>query len=88
MPNSETLLQFPCEFTIKVFGNASEDFENVIYNIIHQHVASLSKDSLHTRFSENGKYAALSVALWATSKSQLDAIYQDLSSSPIVLMAL
>lgn len=84
----ETLLQFPCEFTIKIFGEMAPDFEQVIYDLIHPHVPALSSGSFQSRISENGKYLSLSVTLYVQSREQLDNIYRALSSSPRVLMAL
>jgi putative lipoic acid-binding regulatory protein len=84
----ETLLTFPCDFMIKVFGEASDDFDKSVLNIIREYVPSLSADSMHARQSENGKYRALSISIYVTSKKQLDDIYFALSSSPIVLMVL
>lgn len=87
--NNETLLTFPCEFTIKVFGKDTEAFFATVSAIIRHHVPTVADDAfLQSRVSENGTYRAMSVTIQATSKPQLDAIYQALSSSPEVLMVL
>lgn len=83
-----TLLKFPCDFTIKVFGIASEEFEAAVFGIIHRLVPNLSDRAIQSRPSESGKYLALSITVYVDSKSQLDSIYQALSSSPLVLMVL
>lgn len=91
MPNSdktETLLVFPCDFPLKIFGLANESFEGEALSIIHKHVPNLSGRTFESRKSANGKYLALSVTVHIDSKEQLDAIYKDLSASPHVLMAL
>lgn len=82
---NESLLTFPCEFTIKVFGLAGREFESMVLGIIEKHAAN---PSVQSKLSENGKYCALSVTIQAESKAQLDQIYHDLSSSQQVLMAL
>jgi putative lipoic acid-binding regulatory protein len=86
--NRETLLVFPCDFTIKVFGKGSEEFEAAVLMIIHKHVPNLSGRAIQTRNSETGKYTALSITVHVDSKEQLDNIYYELSSSPHVIMAL
>lgn len=86
-PNT-SLLKFPCDFTIKVFGQATDEFEITVLSIIRKHYPHLSEGSIHSRASENGKYLALSITIHAESKEILDLIYQDLSSSSQVLMAL
>jgi putative lipoic acid-binding regulatory protein len=84
----ETLYQFPCEFVIKVFGLASEQFELEALTIIRKHVTDLREDALRSRLSGDGKYLALTITITAVSKDQLDAIYRDLSANSHVLMAL
>lgn len=81
-------LHFPCEFVIKVFGNATEDFEVNVLSIIRVHVKDLAEDAIRNRPSKDGKYLALTITITAESREQLDALYRDLSSSPFVLMVL
>lgn len=85
---NETLLKFPCEFTIKVFGEMAPDFEQIIYELIKPYSPHLSSDAFQSRVSENGKYLSLSITLYVQSREQLDNIYKTLTSSPKVLMAL
>lgn len=85
---TETLLTFPCDFTIKVFGTTSEQFESTVVGIIRKHIADFPEGAIQLRPSANGKYSAMSVTVHVTSKDQLDNIYKELSSSPDVLMTL
>lgn len=84
----KSLLTFPCEFTVKVFGEMSSDFEKMIFELVHPLAPSLSTSSIQSRISENGKYISLSVTLYVESREQLDNIYRALTSCPKVLMAL
>jgi hypothetical protein len=84
----ETLLEFPCQFPIKVMGKANLEFDLLVMDIVQQHVTSPEKTRLHSKPSKNGTYLAVTVTIEATSKAQLDAIYQQLSLHPLVLMAL
>jgi len=86
--NKESLFKFPCDFTIKVFGMANDEFEAAVFGIVHKHAPNVSDRVIQSNNSENGKYRALSITIHAESKEQLDRIYQDLSASPFVLMAL
>jgi putative lipoic acid-binding regulatory protein len=81
-------LQFPCEFMIKVFGHASDQFELEVLTIIRKHVQDLRENALSVRPSKDGKYLALTIKINAESKDQLDDIYRDLSRNPHILMAL
>ena len=82
------LLTFPCEFFIKVFGVATEQFENNVLAIIRQHNPDLHETAVQRRPSKDGKYLALTITLYVHSQNELDDIYRDLTASPFVLMAL
>lgn len=86
--NPPTLLTFPCDFTIKVFGKSGEEFETGVLEIVKKHVSNPSKIKIQSRPSENGKYNALNVSVHVDSKEQLDNIYRELSSSPLIIMTL
>lgn len=83
-----TQMEFPCEFPIKAMGNADEDFDAVVVSIIRRHAPDISEGAVKTRVSAGGKYLAVTVTIQATSRAQLDAIYQDLVDCGRVLMAL
>jgi putative lipoic acid-binding regulatory protein len=83
-----SLLTFPCEFTIKIFGAASDDFEATVLMIINQVLPDMTKESIQSRASKQGQYLALTVTLPVNSQAQLDLIYQKLSASPDILMVL
>lgn len=84
----ETLLEFPCQFPIKVFGKQEGDFEQRVYELIKVHVPELQRAHLSRRDSSGGKYLAVTAHIQAHSQAQLDAIYYDLTDSDAVLMAL
>lgn len=84
---NEVIWNFPCDFPIKIVGRANPEFEVVVLSIIRKHAPDLREGSLEFRSSKNGNYVAITVTVQATSKDQLDAIYQDLSSHELVLAA-
>ncbi len=84
----ESLLVFPCEFPIKAMGKFSAAFETQIIDIMRRHVPDLDEATITRRPSQGGNYLAITVTVQATSRAQLDAIYQDLTACKAVLMAL
>ena len=86
--SEETLLVFPCQFPIKVMGKTSSELDLVVVEIVRRHAPDLHEGTVTTRPSKDGNYLAVTIVIEATSKQQLDAIYQDLSDHPHVLMAL
>lgn len=89
-PDEQSLLQlqFPCDFPIKVMGHQADDFAQFVFDLIARHTADLDYDQLSTRASSNRRYLSVTVTIRATSRAQLDAIYQELSDHSRVLMAL
>ena len=86
--NEESLIQFPCDFTIKIMGKASGDFEKCAVDIVKKHFPKTTDEKIQKKFSKDSNYLSLSITVYAQSKMQLDAVYQELSSTKEVLMAL
>jgi uncharacterized protein len=85
--SDETLLEFPCPFAIKAMGKSDFEFDLLVVEIVRRHVPD-HEQAVTTRPSKDGNYLAVTVLIQASSKQQLDAIYQDLTDHPLVLMAL
>lgn len=85
---SETLLEFPCEFPIKALGRASESFDSRVVQLVRKHAPDIFEGAIKSRMSRGGKYVGVTITIRATSQAQLDAIYQDLSGCSEILMAL
>lgn len=88
MTEDETLFEFPCQFPIKVMGKSSAGFDITVVEIVRQHVVDLHEGAVTSRPSKGGKYTSVTIVIEATSKAQLNAIYQSLTDCPEVLMAL
>lgn len=84
----DSLLTFPCQFPIKAMGKSDLEFDLLVVEIVKRHAINLNEDAVKCRPSKDGHYLAVTVMIEATSRQQLDAIYQDLSNHPHVLMAL
>lgn len=88
MTEQDTLLEFPCQFSIKAVGKNTPEIDTRIYSLVCRHVPGLDFAAVTTRPSKGDKYISVTVAFEATSKQQLDAIYMDLSGCDEVIMAL
>ncbi|MDX8396573.1 MAG: DUF493 domain-containing protein [Mariprofundaceae bacterium] len=86
--SAETLLEFPCQFPIKVMGNNQNNFENEVVMIVREHAPNLSEGAVRSKPSSTGKYLAVTITITATSKAQLDTIYRTLNALPDVKMML
>jgi putative lipoic acid-binding regulatory protein len=88
MSEEETLFEFPCQFPVKAMGKNTSDFDSIVIAIVHQHVEIVKVGAVKTKLSKGNKYTSITVTIEASSKKQLDAIYQGLTDCPEVLMAL
>lgn len=84
----KSLIKFPCEFPIKIFGKANLEFEAAVLSIIRKHAPDLGEAAVTTNYSENKKYIAMTATINAKSQKQLDTIYKELSANKNVIMSL
>lgn len=84
----ESPLKFPCEFPVKAMGKSGCDLDIIVAEIVRRHAPDLGEGAVRTRASTNGNYLSVTVTVSATSRKQLDAIYQDLVDCEAVIMAL
>jgi putative lipoic acid-binding regulatory protein len=82
------LLKFPCEFPIKVMGRDSESFRSLTLAIVERHAGPLDSACISERPSAKGNFISLTYTIQAESRRQLDAIYEELTNSGVVLVAL
>ena len=78
-----TLIEFPCDFAIKVMGEAKESFSESVIKIIKKHYIHFNATKIEMKGSSNGKYISLTCNVYVTSQNQLDKMYIDLSKSPM-----
>jgi len=80
-PADQELLQFPCDYVFKIFGEQArrEQFVESVLAAISETVP-VGLDALRERGSRNGKYLCLSVVVRVHSRSQIKAIYSAIRS--------
>jgi hypothetical protein len=84
----DSLIEYPCDFPLKVFGEAKPEFAQAIAVVVQKHVPDFDAASIEMRSSSTAKYISLTCTIRATSREQLDNLYRDLSSHPMVKMVL
>ncbi len=84
----ETLVEFPCDFPIKILGHNSDAFKTAVGDIVKKHFPEIQNVTEQTRASRDGSYLAITITVHAHSKAELDALYIDLTSCEYVVFAL
>ncbi len=80
----ESLVEFPCDFLIKVMGETGDDFANMMVTVIQTHEPNFDASKVDMRASSGGRFISLTCSVYVTSKPQLDNIYRALSEHPLV----
>ena len=84
----ESLLQFPCEFPLKIIGYQRAGYAQSILEVVKHHAPDYDGAGMEMRPSSKGKYLSLTCTINATSRVQLDALYQALCDHPMVVKVL
>ena len=87
-PEPPSLIEYPSLFPIKVMGLTQEGFAQAILAVVQRHAQDFEPSTMEMRASSAGKYLSLTCTINATSREQLDNLYRDLSSHPMVVMVL
>jgi len=85
---TETLLEFPCAFPLKIMGRRQDGFAQAVLEVVLRHAPDFDSASMEMRTSRQGTYLSLTCVVNATSREQLDALYRELSAHPQVVMVL
>ncbi|MCC6201729.1 MAG: DUF493 domain-containing protein [Gammaproteobacteria bacterium] len=88
MSTDAPLIEFPCDFPIKVFGLPDDDFVAMVVDLVTQHTGPVAAEAIATRSSRGGKYVAVTITVRASSREQMDRVYQALCAERRILMAL
>lgn len=84
----KTLLEFPCDFPIKIMGARVDDFAQTVLEVVLRHAPDFDAAAMQMRPSSKGNYLSITCTVNATSQAQLDALYVELSSHPLVKVVL
>lgn len=88
MTDKSTLIEFPCDFTLKIIGVSSDDFVERITAIVLKHFPETLGGNIVSKQSEKGNYTAMSATVYTHDKPSLDALYRDLTQLPDIKMVL
>jgi len=85
---TDSLIDYPCEFPIKVIGKSQKGFAQAVAEVVVRHDPGFDAATMQMRSSSGTRYISLTCTVNATSREQLDALYQELCDHPMVVMVL
>jgi uncharacterized protein len=83
-----SLIEYPCDFPIKVLGRTQAGFAQAVLGIVRLHAPDFDGATMEMKTSKQGKYLSVTCVIRATSREQLDALYRALCDHPMVVMVL
>ena len=83
-----SLLEFPCDFPIKIIGKRADGFAQAVLETVLRHAPDFDAAAIEMRPSAKGNYLSLTCTIRAVSREQLDALYRELSAHPLVKVVL
>jgi putative lipoic acid-binding regulatory protein len=88
IPPEQSLIEYPCDFPIKVMGANVAGFAAAIAHVAQQFDPGFDPQTIEVRPSKGGNYLGLTITIRATSRPQLDELYRTLTTHPMVKMVL
>jgi hypothetical protein len=83
-----SLIEYPTDFPIKVMGRREPRLVQTILEIVRRHAPDFDPATVEMRTSKKNSYLSVTCTVRATSREQLDALYQELCDHPMVVMVL
>lgn len=81
-------IEFPCQYPIKVMGDASDVFHQEVLAVVQRHAPATSAEHITAKPSAKGNYVALTIVIEATGVEQLQVLFADLKGLTAVRMVL
>jgi len=88
MTNKEFTAIYPCQFSIKVIGENTENLEKVVVKVMSSFGEVIRPDEIAMKHSKNGKYLSITFEIVARSREYVEQIYSELNAQKEVKMVL
>ncbi|MAP34534.1 YbeD family protein [Vreelandella lionensis] len=79
-------ITFPCDYSLKVVGDAADDFPAAVCQVIVKHAPDFDETTLQVVDSRNGRFQSVRVTIVATGEQQLSQLFDELKATGRVHM--
>ena len=87
-PEKLAEIKYPLDFPVKIMGRREPGFVRSVVDIVRKHAPDFDETTIEMRQSKKNTYLSVTCTIVATSREQLDALYQELGDHPGVAMTL
>ena len=84
----EALLEFPCDFPIKVIGQPHAQFETTVAELVSRHIDHFDPTQISSNQSRTGRFISLTVNVRVQRRAQLQDLYMALADHEMVRMVI
>ena len=84
----DTLIEFPCDFPIKVMGRTDQDLESIVRDLVSETLQPERFLESRSTNSSAGRFVSVTATVRVEDKAELDAVYGALTAHEQVLMVL
>nr|WP_290697744.1 DUF493 domain-containing protein [Halomonas sp. UBA3074] len=79
-------ITFPCDYSLKVVGDAAEDFPACVCQVIVRHVPDFDATKMQVVDSRNGRFQSVRVVIRATGEQHIKDVFEALKATGRVHM--
>lgn len=84
--NNPPQITFPCNYPVKVVGDATDDFAAAVCDVVRRHAPDFNAADIRVVDSRNGRFQSVRLSIRATGEAQLKALFDDLKATGRVHM--
>jgi uncharacterized protein len=88
IPPEQSLIEYPCDFPIKVMGAHVEGYVEALVHVARAFDPAFDASTVEKRPSKAGNYLGVTLTVRVTSREQLDELYRTLTTHPMVEIVL
>ena len=86
--SDEPRITYPCDYPIKVVGDAHPDFHDAVRQVVERHDPTMTTERISQKMSRKGNFVSISFMLVAESEQQINALFEELKEIEFVRMVL
>ncbi|GHE19868.1 YbeD family protein [Halomonas urumqiensis] len=79
-------ITFPCPYSLKVVGDAAEDFAAMVCQVVSRHDPQFDGGDIEVVPSRNGRFVSVRLTIRATGEPQIQALFAELKATGRVHM--
>ncbi|RUR30568.1 HP0495 family protein [Vreelandella nanhaiensis] len=79
-------ITFPCDYSLKVVGDAAEDFPACVCQIVVRHAPDFDESTLQVVDSRTGRFQSVRITIRATGEQQISQLFDELKATGRVHM--